>query len=98
MNKKIALEGSTSKAREYFTPGEISILLDEIVSRSTVSRLFDQGKLTGLVNPITGRRVISWHSVIEWLKSKGMLPENVAVLEKKGDKDGPDSESGRQDF
>ena len=81
--KGIGLEESTPREREYYTPGEISIILDGIVSRSTVTRLFDQGKLEGLVNPVTGRREIAWHSVVEWLKSKGMFPENVAIIEKK---------------
>jgi hypothetical protein len=70
------------KDEAYFSTGEISRLLGRIVSQSTVTRLFDQGKLGGRVNPITGRREIKWGAVIEWLKEKGLSPDKIALIEK----------------
>ncbi len=71
------------KDERFFSTGDISRLLDGLISRSTVTRLFDQGKLAGRVNPITGRRDIEWQVVIEWLKEQGVSPDNLVHVEKR---------------
>ena len=70
------------KDEAYFTTGIISRLLGRIESQTTVTRLFDQGKLGGRVNPVTGRREIKWGAVIGWLKEKGLSPDKIALIEK----------------
>ena len=67
----------------YFTTGKLCILLGGIVSRSTVSRLFDRGELGGRANPLTGRREIEWGSVMEWLKGKGLSEDKIKLVEKR---------------
>ena len=52
--------------KEFYTTGEITVLLD--ISRSTVSRKFDQGVLKGKKNPITGDRFITYDSLMEYMK------------------------------
>jgi len=54
------------KKKEYFTTGDVAQLLD--ISRATVSRKFDEGILAGNKNPITGERLISRESLIEFMK------------------------------
>jgi len=71
------------KGEVYLTTGKIAVLLGNIISQATVSRLFDRGELGGRVNPITGRREIEWGSVIEWLKGKGLSEDKIALVEKR---------------
>ena len=72
-----------TKDEVYFTTGNISALLGNIISQATVSRLFDRGELGGRVNPLTGRRDIEWESVLEWLKGKGVPKDKIALVEKR---------------
>jgi len=52
--------------KPYLTTGEAAVLLG--ISRSTVSRKFDQGILKGKKNPITGERLVSRKSVEAFMK------------------------------
>ena len=52
--------------KPYLTTGEAAELLG--ISRSTVSRKFDQGVLKGKKNPITGERLVSRKSVEAFMK------------------------------
>ena len=52
--------------KKFLTTGEASRLLN--ISRSTISRNFDKGILFGQKNPITGERLISRESLIEFMK------------------------------
>jgi len=67
----------TISERDLLTTGEAAVLLH--VSRSTVSRLFDRGKLSGEANPITGERRISRHSILELLRKHGRTGQGTAV-------------------
>ena len=71
------------KDETYFSTGQISRLLGRIVSQTTVTRLFDRGKLGGRVNPITERREIKWGAVREWLKEKGLSEDKIKLVEKR---------------
>ena len=71
------------KGEVYLTTGKLAVLLGNIISQATVSRLFDRGELGGRVYPITGRRDIEWGSVIEWLKGKGFSEDKIALVEKR---------------
>jgi len=53
--------------KEYLTTGEAARVLG--VSPSTVIRRFDEGRLTGRRNPVTGRRYIAWASVASYLQA-----------------------------
>ncbi len=66
----------------YLSTGEISRLLGGLISRSTVTRLFDRGNFEGRVNPITGVRQIKWRAVKEWLQRKGFNADKIALVEK----------------
>ena len=66
----------------YLTTGEIPRLLGGLISRSTVTRIFDRGNFEGRVNPLTGRREIKWQAVIEWLERKGLTADKIAMIEK----------------
>ncbi len=79
---EIKREAKKSPDETYFTTGEVSRLLGEVISRSTVSRMFDRGHFAGRVNPLTGRREIKWQAVVEWLKSKGISADKIAMIEK----------------
>ncbi len=72
------------------TTGEVSRLLGGLISRATVTRLFDQGNLDGRVNPMTGERQIKWRAVIEWLKGKGLVMDETAIIEKSCAEEWPD--------
>jgi CheY-like chemotaxis protein len=61
----------------YLSTGEAAELLG--LSRSTVSRRFDAGVLTGKVNPLTGERVISRRSVLDLIRRHD-LPVNPAAM------------------
>ena len=78
---KKKVEGRPDEA--YLTTGEVSRLLDGVISRSTVTRLFDRGSFEGRVNPITGKRQIKWRAVEKWLEQKGYTAEKIAVIEKR---------------
>ncbi len=66
----------------YLSTGEVSRLLAGLISRSTVTRLFDRGVFDGRVNPITGERQIKWRAVKEWLKRRGLNADKIAMVEK----------------
>jgi len=51
------------KKKQGLTTGEVSKMLDGVISQPTVSRYFDRGILTGWKNPITGKRLIDPESV-----------------------------------
>ena len=51
------------KKKQGLTTGEVSNMLDGLISLSTVSRYLDKGILTGWKNPITGRRLVDPKSV-----------------------------------
>jgi predicted site-specific integrase-resolvase len=56
------------KKEELISTGETMILLNEVtghkvISRSTVSRWFDQGRISGWKNPLSGKRMIDVKSL-----------------------------------
>lgn len=65
---------------EFLSTGEASRVLN--ISRSTVSRGFDQGTLQGKKNPITGERLISRESIIAFMKQYD-LPLDASIIGKK---------------
>jgi hypothetical protein len=66
--------------KEYYSTGEAAQLLG--ISRSTISRKFDLGALSGKKNPITGDRLISRES-IERLKKLYNIPPEAFMSPKK---------------
>lgn len=62
---------------DFLTTGEAAEILK--ISRSTVSRRFDQGALTGKVNPITAERMISRESILAFIKQHN-LPIDAALV------------------
>lgn len=60
---------------DYLTTGEAAKLLK--ISRSTVSRKYDQGQLRGKTNPITGERMVSRESIVSFLKQYHMPVEGI---------------------
>lgn len=48
--------------------GDVVEILHPWVSRSTVSRYFDKGILKGIKNPVTGKRMVNFESVVEFSK------------------------------
>jgi excisionase family DNA binding protein len=66
--------------KHYITTGEVARLLN--ISRSTVTRKFDDGELQGKKNPITGERLISQKSLMAFLQ-KYHLPLDILPLPKK---------------
>ena len=81
--KEIESKAKTKEEEAYFSTGQISRLLGGIVSISTVSRMFDQGRFGGRVNPVTGRRQIAWQGVMEYLKERGLSEDKIALVEKR---------------
>jgi len=65
---------------EFLTTGEAAQLVS--ISRSTISRNFDKGIFQGKKNPITGERMISRESLINFMKQYNLPVDNLA-LEKK---------------
>jgi excisionase family DNA binding protein len=65
------------RKEHYLSTGEAAELLH--VSRSTVSRRFDEGLLRGTVNPITGERLISRDSVLSYVK-KHKFPIDTSAI------------------
>lgn len=61
----------------FLSTGEAAELLG--LSRSTVSRRFDAGTLQGKVNPLTGERLISRQSVLDFVRRHD-LPVSAAAL------------------
>jgi excisionase family DNA binding protein len=59
--------------KEYCSTGEAARLLG--ISRSTISRKFDSGDLSGKKNPITGDRLISRVSIKALMKLYNILRE-----------------------
>jgi hypothetical protein len=80
---EIKTEAKVRPDEAYFSTGEISRLLGGIISRSTVTRMFDKGNFEGRVNPLSGKREIKWHAVIKWLERKGFAVDKIAVIEKR---------------
>ncbi len=67
-------------SKEFLTTGEAARLVN--ISRSTISRNFDKGIFQGKKNPITGERMISRESLINFMKQFN-LPVDSLSLEKK---------------
>ena len=66
--------------KEFYTTGEAAELLK--ISRSTISRKFDRGGISGKKNPITGERLVARESLLTFLKEHN-LPIEALVIEKK---------------
>lgn len=66
--------------KDFYSTGEAAELLQ--ISRSTVSRKFDQGVLSGKKNPITGERFVSRQAIITFM-SQHNLPVDPLNLGKK---------------
>ena len=71
--------GMTSK--EFLTTGEAAKLVN--ISRSTISRNFDKGIFQGKKNPITGERLISRESLINFMKQYNLPVDSLAVEKKR---------------
>ena len=67
-------------SKEFLTTGEAAQLVS--ISRSTISRNFDKGVFQGKKNPITGERMISRESLVNFMKQYN-LPVGSLTLEKK---------------
>ncbi len=65
----------TGKRKEngYLTTGQAMALLP--LSRTTISRYLDSGRIAGTKNPITGRRRICKKSLIEFAGQFGLKIE-----------------------
>ncbi len=66
--------------KDFYTTGEAAKLLN--ISRSTVSRKFDRGVISGKKNPITGERLVSRESLFAFMKQHH-LPVGTLVIKKK---------------
>jgi len=66
--------------KEFYTTGEAAELVD--ISRSTISRKFDRGIISGKKNPITGERLVGRESLLAFMKQHH-LPVKALVMEKK---------------
>ena len=66
--------------KEFYTTGEAAELIR--ISRSTISRKFDRGGISGKKNPITGERLVARESLITFMKERN-LPIEALVIEKK---------------
>jgi len=67
-------------SKEFFSTGEAAQLLN--VSRSTISRRFDLGSLSGKRNPITGDRWVSRESIWALMKLHNVPLEALAPKKK----------------
>ena len=67
--------------KEYYSTGEAAQLLG--ISRSTISRKFDLGALSGKKNPITGDRLISRESIEALMKLYNVSPEGLTPGKKR---------------
>lgn len=63
--------------RDYLTTGEAADMLR--ISRSTVSRMFDAGQLSGKINPLTHQRLISRDSVNAVIATHGLQGRDEAT-------------------
>ena len=65
---------TTTKKRKvpngYLTTGQAMNLLP--ISRATIGRYLDSGKLEGIKNPITGMRMVSKKSLLDFAKQCGL--------------------------
>ncbi len=66
--------------KDFYTTGEAAELLN--ISRSTISRNFDRGVLSGKKNPVTGERLVSRGSLVAFMKQH-QLPMEALAMEKK---------------
>ena len=67
--------------KEFYSTIEASKLLN--ISRSTISRKFDQGIISGKKNPITGERFISRESLVAFMNRYHLLSETLDIEEEK---------------
>ena len=67
--------------KKYYSTGEAAQLLG--ISRSTISRKFDLGALSGKKNPITGDRLISRESIEALMKLYNVSPEGLTPGKKR---------------
>jgi CheY-like chemotaxis protein len=68
-------------SREFLTTGEAARLVN--ISRSTISRNFDKGVFQGKKNPITGERMISRESLINFMKQFNLPVDNLSLQKKR---------------
>jgi CheY-like chemotaxis protein len=68
-------------SKEFLTTGEAARLVN--ISRSTISRNFDKGIFQGKKNPITGERMISRESLINFLKQFNLPVDHLSVEKKR---------------
>ena len=57
---------------KVLTTGDLVEKFKGIISRSTISRYIDQGKLRGKKNPITGRRIVTLENLRAFKKKHGL--------------------------
>jgi CheY-like chemotaxis protein len=67
--------------KELYSTGEVVKLLK--ISRSTISRKFDGGMITGKKNPVTGERFISRESLVAFMNQYNLLLETLDIEEEK---------------
>jgi CheY-like chemotaxis protein len=70
-----AWKGYAMSESEFLTTGEAAKMLK--VSRSTVSRKYDQGLLRGQTNSITGERMIHRDSVVAFMRKHNMSSTGI---------------------
>ena len=68
-------------SKEFLTTGEAAKLVN--ISRSTMSRNFDKGIFQGKKNPITGERLISRESLINFMKQYNLPVDSLAAEKKR---------------
>lgn len=68
-------------SKEFLTTGEAAKLVN--ISRSTISRNFDKGIFQGKKNPITGERLISRESLINFMKQYNLPVDSLAAEKKR---------------
>ena len=62
---------------EFLSTGEAAAFLN--VSRSTVSRKYDQGQLRGKTNPVTGERLVSRESLLAFMRQYNLPGAEAAA-------------------
>jgi hypothetical protein len=65
------------QGRQYVSTGEAARVLR--ISRSTVSRKFDSGEISGRLNPITGERLVSLESLLEFMRRHHMPTDELEI-------------------
>ena len=68
-------------SKEFLTTGEAAQLVT--ISRSTISRNFDKGVFQGKKNPITGERMISRESLVNFMKQYNLPVDSLAPEKKR---------------